>query len=157
MKLFGDVINRVALSPGDPIEYAFEQLASRFDQYLTRIYKNGNPQRGLIILDKSTYETSLQMLAREFRDVGHRWGHKLVNMSDVPLFVDSKATRMVQYADLIAYELRRYYIYHEQECFDIISKKFDNEGGVIHGLVHLTSPASGCQCIVCLQKRSVSL
>ncbi|MBF0337906.1 MAG: DUF3800 domain-containing protein [Nitrospirae bacterium] len=152
IKLFGAVINRVALSPGDPMKYAFEQLASRFDQYLTRIYKKGNSQRGLIILDKSTYETSIQMLASEFRDVGHRWGHRLVNMSDVPLFVDSKATRMVQYADMIAYALRRYYINHEQEYFDIISKKFDNEGGVIHGLVHFTFPKSACQCIVCLQK-----
>ncbi|MBF0515870.1 MAG: DUF3800 domain-containing protein [Nitrospirae bacterium] len=157
IRLFGAVIDRAAVSPEDPIEYGFEQLASRFDRYLIRIHKKGYHQRGLIILDKSIYETSIQRLAREFRDEGHRWGRKLVNLSDVPLFVDSKATRMVQYADMIAYALRRYYTNHEQEYFNIISKKFDNEGGVIHGLVHSTFYASGCQCIACLQKQNVSL
>jgi hypothetical protein len=149
--LFGAVINKAALTPADPIEYAFEQLANRFDLYLARMHKQGNTQRGLIILDKSTYETSIQTLAREFRDVGHRWG-QLRGMADVPLFVDSRATRMVQYADMVAYALRRYYINHENEYFAIISKQFDREGGVVHGLVHYTPPMSGCRCPPCLQK-----
>lgn len=150
--LFGAVINKAALTPEDPLEYAFEQLANRFDLYLTRMHKQNNTQRGLIILDKSTYETSIQTLAREFRDVGHRWG-QLRSLADVPFFVDSKATRMVQYADLISYALRRYYVYRDKEYFDVISKQFDREGGVIHGLVHYTQQNSGCPCAVCLQKR----
>jgi hypothetical protein len=81
------------------MEVAFEHIASRFDRMLGRLYKGGDTQRGLIVLDKSTYETSLQGLATTFRTKGHQWG-QLHNLSEVPLFVDSKATRMVQFADL---------------------------------------------------------
>lgn len=49
-------------------------------------------QRGVIILDKSSYETSLQGLSREFRLDGHRWG-QLHNIAETPLFVDSRATQ----------------------------------------------------------------
>ena len=50
-RLFGAVIDKQALSPQDPVEYAFEQLCSRFDHFLRRLYRQGNSQRGLIILD----------------------------------------------------------------------------------------------------------
>ena len=52
-RLFGAVIDKQALSPSDPIEYAFEQLSSRFDHFLRRLHRQGNSQRGLIILDKT--------------------------------------------------------------------------------------------------------
>ena len=32
----------------DPVEVAFEQLASRFDYYLVRLHKKGDTQRGII-------------------------------------------------------------------------------------------------------------
>ncbi len=134
------------------MEYAFEQLCNRFDRFLGRLHLQNDTQRGLIILDKSSYETSLQTLAREFRADGHRWG-QLRNLSDVPLFVDSRATRMIQYADLIAYALRTYYERGDARYFDIISGRFDREGGVIHGLVHFAPNGSGCNCQACRQRR----
>ena len=73
-RAFVAVINKEAASPHDPIELAFEQIASRFDQYLLRLHRNGDTQRGIMICDKSTSETSLQSLATEFKEVGHRWG-----------------------------------------------------------------------------------
>ncbi len=149
--LFGAAINKVAVSPRDPTEYAFEQLASRFDQMLLRFFRQKNPQRGIIVFDKSSYETSLQALAHEFKNNGHTWG-RLTNMTEVPLFVDSKVTRLIQYADLIAYAMRRYYEHHEAAYFDIISPRFDADGGVIHGLVHYTQQQSGCRCPSCLQR-----
>lgn len=151
LRLFGAVIHKVAISPADPIEYAFEQLCNRFDRFLGRLYRAGDTQRGLIILDKSSYETSLQSLAREFRMEGHRWG-VLRNLADVPMFVDSRATRMIQYADLIAHALRRYYENGESAYFDIISHRFDAEGGVIHGLVHYTPQGVACNCLSCKQR-----
>lgn len=138
--LFGAAIHKAAMSPDDPIEYAFEQLCNRFDRFLGRLHSNGNTQRGLIVLDKSSYETSLQGLARNFRTDGHRWG-KLYNLTDVPFFVDSRATRMIQYADLIAYALRRYFETGDATYFDLISQRFDSVGGVLHGLVHYTPPS----------------
>lgn len=151
-RLFGAVIHKASVSPADPMEYAFEQLSSRFDQMLGRFHKSGNTQRGLIVLDKSSYETSLQKLSIEFKVDGHRWG-KLHNLAEVPLFVDSKATRMIQYADLVAFALRKYYENSESKYFDIIRSKFDGEGGVIHGLTHQNLPGSGCRCPPCLQRK----
>jgi hypothetical protein len=41
---------------------------------------------------------------------------------------------MIQYADLVAYAVRSYYEKGDASLFDIISHRFDAEGGVIHGL-----------------------
>jgi len=153
VRLFGAAIYKAAVSPGDPMEYAFEQLCNRFDRFLGRLHRNKDTQRGLIILDESSYETSLQSLAREFRTDGHRWG-QLYNLSDVPLFVNSKATRLIQFADLIAYAVRRYYEKGDSSLFDIISGRFDAEGGVLHGLVHYVPINSGCNCHACRQRRA---
>lgn len=150
--LFGAAIHKAAISPDDPMEYAFEQLCNRFDRYLGRLHNADNTQRGLIILDKSAYETSLQGLTRNFRTSGHRWG-KIYNLADVPLFVDSRATRMVQYADMVAYAIRRYYENGDSTYFDIISKRFDSTGGVIHGLVHFVPAGASCNCLSCRQRK----
>jgi hypothetical protein len=152
VRLFGAVVHKAAISPNDPVEYAFEQICNRFDRFLGRLHRAENTQRGLIIFDKSSYETSLQGLAREFRTLGHRWG-RLYNFADVPLFVDSRATRMIQYADMIAYALRRYYEKGDAAHFDIIAQRFDAEGGVLHGLMHYTPAGSGCNCLFCRQRR----
>jgi hypothetical protein len=151
IRLFGAAIHKAAYSPNDPMEYAFEQIINRFDRMLGRLHKGGDTQRGLIILDKSSYETSLQRLAINFRTGGHRWG-QTYNVSEVPLFVDSRATRMIQYADLVAYALRRYFEKGDATFVDLVKNKFDAEGGVVHGLVHYTPPNAGCNCIACRQR-----
>ena len=152
-RLFGAVIHKAAISPDDPMEFAFEQIASRFDKFLGRLHRRKDTHRGLIILDQSSYETALQSLAHEFRTDGHRWG-QLYNMADVPLFVNSRATRMIQLADLIAYALRRYYENGDATYFDLIAPRFDQEGGVLHGLIHYVTPGSGCNCHACRQRRA---
>ena len=131
--LFGAVIEKAAVSPDEPLEFAFEQLCSRFDKFLGRQYRKDKTQRGLLILDKSTMETRLQRLARDFRHNGHRWG-QLKNFVDVPFFVDSSATRAIQYADMVAYALWRKYEKNDPEFFQVIDTAFDAEGGVRHGL-----------------------
>ena len=153
VRLFGAVIHKATASPQDPMEYAFEQLCSRFDQFLGRLHKSKNTQRGLIILDESTYETSLQKLAINFRDEGHSWG-QIRNLAEVPLFVDSKATRLIQFADLVAYALRRRYEYNESRYFDLISHRFDTVGGVVHGLIHHAPSDQSCDCPSCIRRSS---
>jgi hypothetical protein len=152
-RLFGAAVHKAAISPNDPMEYAFEQLCNRFDLFLGRLHKRNDTQRGLLVLDETSYETSLQRLAIDFRSSGHRWG-QLYNMAEVPLFVNSKATRMIQFADLIAYAMRQYYVRGNSQFFDIISERFDMEGGVSHGLIHYTPRDSGCNCFACRQRRS---
>jgi uncharacterized protein DUF3800 len=135
------------------MEYAFEQVCNRFDRFLGRLHKAGDTQRGMIILDKSTYETSLQGLTRDFRLGGHRWG-EMYNLADVPLFVDSQATRMVQFADMLAYAVRRYYENGDATYFDLFSHRFDTVGGVVHGLTHYTPAGANCNCHCCRQRRT---
>ena len=148
-ELFGVVVDKSALSPEDPVEYAFAQISSRFDQFLGRLYRQGySPQRGLIILDKSSQETRLQSLSAEFRTLGHQWGITR-NLVDVPLFVDSKATRLIQYADLVSYALWRKFEHQDGEFFDVISDFFDSEGGIVHGLHHYRDRSDTCDCPAC--------
>ena len=135
-RLFGVVVDKTRCTEGaeNPVEYAFEQICSRVDYFLRRKEQKGARNSGLLVLDKSTRETRLQQLAIQFRQTGHRWGN-LRHFVDVPLFVDSKATRLVQYADLVCYALWRKYEKDDPEFFDAISDKFDAEDGKRHGLV----------------------
>ncbi|WP_234647541.1 DUF3800 domain-containing protein [Dyadobacter sp. CY356] len=132
-RIFACIINKEKASPRDPVEVAFEQIASRFDHYLARLYNQNNTQRGIIIFDKSTYETAIQGLATNFRTVGHSWG-VLRNLSEVPLFLDSKASRLIQLADLVAYSIFRKYEHGDTQFFSIIENRFDQVGGIKHGL-----------------------
>lgn len=90
------------------MELAFEDLRRRFDIYLQIVSTADKRERGLIILDESAYETTLQALSRQFRRLGTQWG-VIRNIADIPLFVNSKASRLVQLADHIAYATFRRY------------------------------------------------
>ena len=132
-RIFACVINKSIVMPKDPVEFAFEQIASRFDYSLIRLHKSNDPQRGIIIFDKSTYETTIQNLALDFRTLGHTWG-VLRNLAEVPLFLDSKASRLIQMADLIAYAIFKAYEHNETKFFTLIEGRIDKEGGNNHGL-----------------------
>jgi hypothetical protein len=134
VRLFAAIIDKNALVGEDPVEHAFEQIASRFDQYLRRLYtKHNDAQRGIILFDKSTTEKRIQTLARDFKYNGHTHG-KTHNYAEVPVFLDSKASRLIQLADLVSYAINRRYTQRDSQFFDIIKDCFDSEGGVVHGL-----------------------
>ena len=136
-KIFACVIRKSVVSPKDPVE-----VASRFDYYLKRLHKNGDTQRGIIIFDKSTYETTIQNLATDFRKIGHTWD-VLRNLAEVPLFIDSRASRLIQLADLVSYSIFRKYESNDNQFMSIIQNRFDSEGGQVHGLCEkITSPLS---------------
>lgn len=132
-RIFVCAVEKSLISPHDPVEYCFEQLASRFDYFLTRVHKKGDTQRGIIIFDKSTYESTIQSLATDFRTIGHTWGI-LRNFSEVPLFIDSKASRLIQLADLVAYAAFKAYEQGDDELYSLISGRTDSDGGIKHGL-----------------------
>lgn len=150
--LFGVVVEKAAVAGEDPVEYAFEQIVTRFDTFLKRQYRKGNTQRGLIILDKSTMETRMQALARDFRKNGSRWG-SITNLADVPMFVDSAATRAVQYADLVSYALWQKFEKDDPAFLDQVGDLFDQEGGVVHGLLHKALNNQTCDCPYCRPRR----
>jgi len=84
--------------------------------------------------------------------VGTQWG-VLRNLADTPLFVDSRASRLVQIADHVAYSVFRRYNTGDAQYFDIIASRFDEADGVIHGLVHKHSERYSCTCPACLSRR----
>ena len=134
VRLFGAVIKKDSLSGGDPVEHAFEQLSSRFDSFLKRLYNKYNqPERGLIIFDKASTESRIQTLARDFKHSGHSWG-KSKNYAEVPVFLDSRASRLIQLADLVSFALYRFHEHSDNQFYDVIKHCFDSEGGVEHGL-----------------------
>lgn len=150
--LFACAIDKNAYPNNDPVEMAFEDLCQRFDLFLKRLKLAGDSQRGMIILDKSTRETSLQKLSQEFRKVGTQWG-TLRNIADTPFFVDSRASRLVQIADHVAYSVFRRYNSGDAQYFDMIAHRFDSDDNIIHGLVHKHAGRDICTCPACLSRR----
>jgi hypothetical protein len=151
-RAFACAVHKPSYPGRDPVELAFEDLCSRFDMYLARLRAEGDRQRGILILDKSSQETTLQRMSREFRTLGTRWGI-VHNLAETPLFVDSRASRLVQLADHIAYAVFRRYNASDANYFDIIASKFDSSEGVIHGLAHKQAVDPACMCIACITRR----
>jgi hypothetical protein len=151
--LFAVAVNKAAVSPEDCVELAFEEISNRFNLFLQRNNnRNGEQQRGLIVMDESRHKEPLQSLARTFRVSGSRWG-KFRNLAEVPLFVDSKSTRIVQLADYVAWATFRRYQFEDGRFFDPILPRFDNDGGVIHGLYHARgSRTERCYCPACMSR-----
>ncbi|MCV5340687.1 DUF3800 domain-containing protein, partial [Escherichia coli] len=59
---------------------------------------------------------------------------KLRNFSEVPLFLDSKASRLIQLADLVSYSIFRKFEFNDDEFYKIIENRFDYHNGKVHGL-----------------------
>jgi hypothetical protein len=152
VRLFAAIADKAALTPRDPVAWAFEELCNRFNLFLARNNdRKDNNQRGLIVMDESKHEKPLQMLARKFRVDGARWGH-FRNLAEVPLFVDSKSSRMIQLADLVAWSTFRKYEFKDGRFFDPIIRLFDANAGVIHGLVHYHDRTEECYCPACTSR-----
>jgi len=132
VRLFASVLEKKNFAGQDIAQVAFEQLSSRFDQFLGRLHQKGNTQRGLILFDKSSTEKRIQTLAKEFKTSGHSFG-KTRNYAEVPVFIDSQASRLIQLADLVAYSIFRKFEYDDSRFFDLIANCFDSDGGVMHG------------------------
>lgn len=152
VRLFAIAVDKAAVAPQDPVQLAFEELCNRFNLFLQRTFNRTNEShRGLIVMDESKHERPLQALARHFRANGGRWG-AFRHLAEVPLFVDSKASRLVQLADLVAYATFRKYEHQDGRFFDALIPKFDSDGGVIHGLVHRRG-RTDCFCPACHSRR----
>lgn len=133
VRLFAAVVKKSSMSDSH-VEHAFEQISTRFDMFLKRRYiKHNDPQRGIIIFDKSSTERRIQTLARDFKYEGHTWG-KTKNYAEVPVFLDSKSSRLIQLADLVAFSIFRFYEHNDDSLFSVIAECFDSEGGIKHGL-----------------------
>lgn len=133
IRIFACVVPKGSLGGKDVIAESFYQISSRFDMYLSRLHHQGETSRGVAIFDKSSTEKSIQSLARTFKDTGYEYG-KLRNFSEVPLFLDSKASRLIQLADLVSYSIFRKFEFNDDEFYKIIENRFDYHNGKVHGL-----------------------
>lgn len=139
VRLFAAAIRRSKVPPGkEPIDLAFEQLCARFDQMLTRLNRRQpkQPQRGLILFDKAANERTIQSVAREFKYAGHQWG-RTRNYAEVPVFLNSESSRLIQLADLVAYAVYQHFAHQNPQYFSTISRCFDSDGPREHGLYSL--------------------
>lgn len=142
LRVFASVIEKSTLPSDQIIERSFEGVAHQFDQYLADMWaRKKDAQRGLVVCDKTSYEQKLQGLSSLFKHKGHALG-RLRNFSEVPLFLDSKASRLIQMADLISYWIFRYYQSHDRRGFDLIEPSILQRSGRKVGLVEAITPAT---------------
>jgi hypothetical protein len=155
-KLFAEGIDKIhfdpSLSSRSIDEQAFEQVISRFEQYLknTESTEQG-PNYGLVVHDNNqTVARRHTEMMRRFHSQGTLWT-KVERIIETPLFVDSQLTGMVQIADLCGYAIRRYLENSEEELLQILFSRADRVGNTVVGMRHFT--AVSCGCIICRAHR----
>ncbi|MGP1602253.1 DUF3800 domain-containing protein [Treponema sp.] len=135
--LFGAVIDN---KTDDADEILFTQITSRFDKFLKRKFlKYNEAVRGLAVFDKSKLENQYQSWSRLYQSLGNMWKEKLNNFAEVPLFLDSRISRSIQLADLIAFSLFRYFEHKDDTYYSVIRDCFDKDKNQQYGLYVLQS------------------
>ena len=154
--LFATAIHCPSFPHLDPYDRAYEEFFGRCNGFLGRLTSAGDPHRCIAISDKSRMEERLQRLMSAWRTTGATSGARIGPMrayAEVPLFVDSTASRLVQLADFVAYWVFRAYERNDSSLLDILLPAFDQSDGVRHGLVHLTGGYRECDCPACRSRR----
>lgn len=152
---FAVVVEKSSLTANEnPYELALEQILSRFDHFLRRMYLERNQRdKGLVVIADSSYRERLEGVARQFAAEGTRW-HNLNNIVAIPFFTLSKNSRLLQIADLIANTVYGRYESGYASRFDSILSKFDQDDrNRMHGLVHLCRDRETCYLPCCLTRR----
>lgn len=160
-RLFAECIDKTHFDPSraksSVAEQAFEQVVSRFEQYLqVTDTTQGQRNYGLIVHDNNQ-NISLKhtTLMREFHQKGTLWTG-IQRIIETPLFVDSSLTRLVQIADLCCYALRRYLENGEGDLFRPIFDRADRTANqTVVGVRHFS--AATCACIICQEHKTASL
>lgn len=148
-RLFAECIDKIFYdpkrAPNTVDEQAFEQIVSRYQQYL-QLIPDGQ-HYGLLIHDNNqTVAKKHTEIMKHFHKKGTFWNY-VNNIMETPLFVDSTLTSMIQMSDVCAYAIRRYLENSETVLFDEIFKRADRRGDKAVGVRHFTKPA--CVCKIC--------
>jgi len=131
--------------------FAYEVLLNKFDVMLKHSRTDRErPNRGLVIHDRRLVaERDIQSWVSQWRAAAGTIG-QLRNLADVPLFADSRATRLLQVADLVSYSMFRRYSpdVTDHSYFKALWPAFHSEAGQVNGCVHYT-PSYGQGSCVC--------
>ncbi|MBR8396634.1 DUF3800 domain-containing protein [Burkholderia cenocepacia] len=145
VNVFATVIEKSQmLRTADILPYCFEMLATKVDDFLAYKYqKHRDPARGIFVLDRkqALEEANMQALHHTFKHLGHGNG-KLRNFAEVPMFVDSKATRLIQLADSICYWIYRRYQSLDDRGWQLIQPYLANLGNGRTGLHEVLAPTT---------------
>jgi hypothetical protein len=156
-RLFAECVDKIHFDPARaarPVdEQAFEQVVSRFEQYLRYIGLGADGRCfGLLIHDNNvTVAKKHTELMKRFHQKGTLWTG-VENIIETPLYVDSQLTSMVQIADLCSYALRRYLENGEEKLFDLVFERADRKDGIVVGVRHFTDEQ--CRCKICCAHRT---
>lgn len=155
-RLFAECIDKIYFDPTlsrySVDEQAFEQVVSRFEQYLN-IYTASCkiPQFGLLIHDNNpTVSKRHTELMKSFHKKGTLFT-TIDNIIETPLYVDSELTSMIQLADVCGYALRKYLENGEETLFKLIFERADKKDRKVVGIRHFSE--STCNCVICKAHR----
>lgn len=154
-RMFGAVIDRRNKSQPKAERQAYEHVLHRFDEMLAIVSAaSGVEQRGIVLHDRRDgYDKTVQDLAAKWqRATGPSKIDRLVH---VPVFADSRVSRLIQAADFISYALWRYYNNTEDaKLTPLWQLAGRGESGELVDVVH-KCPEFGsktCQCEPCTSR-----
>lgn len=129
-----------------PTETTYGELLYKFDELLRQGRRGGDPHNGVLIADESRYEKTLQAwveLARARRSRPAQDPRRLYAIAETPFFVDSRLTRLMQYADLLTHAVYRGYSANDWNLAALALPALTGSR-----LLHFTSDAA-CSCPAC--------
>ena len=154
--LFATAFHRRSFPHADPIERSYEEFFARANGFLGRIANAGDRHRCIAISDNTSVDKRLQPLMRAWQRGGATTAAnigRLESYAEVPLFVDSKQSRLIQLADFVAHWVFRAYESGDTTMLDRLLENFDASDGRRHGLVHLVRGFGDCGCAACVSRR----
>lgn len=132
-----------------PTEAAYGELLHLFDAYLRSGRRKGYLHNGILVADRGRYERALeawvQIARARFRFPRQDW-RRLYSLAETPFFVDSKSTRLVQLADLLAYSFYRGFSANDWDWANEVVPTL--RAADPSQFVHLTSDKK-CGCAAC--------
>lgn len=154
-RIFGAVIDRRNKTQTKAERHAYENVLHRFDELLTAVSTStGTEQRGIVLHDRRDgYDRTIQELAAKMqRSTG---ATKIERLVHVPVFADSRVSRLIQVADFISYALWRNYNNAEDEKLTPLWVHVERgSNGELVGVVH-KCPEFGnktCKCEPCTSR-----
>lgn len=170
--LIGAVVDRRL---GDFENRAYELVLNKFDDLLDRRSRRGRDrQNGLVIHDRRVVNTVasgapagtsvsverlIQEWTRNWQEVAGRVG-QLHNFAEVPLFADSRASRLVQVADFTCWGLWRYYSrrHRDERWIRSLWTHFGTGEGTMPHLIHVSPDyaTKKCKCPPCTSRLIVA-
>lgn len=155
VRVFGAVVERSHKEFKTAERYVYDHVLHRFDEMLRRFSKErGTPERGVVLHDRSPdREKAIQQMAAGWQ----RTGARLEALVQLPLFVDSRASRLVQAADFVSHAIGRAYAASDPD--DSLAKDLwplvdIGSEGELSGVIHLTPEFGRCPCTPCQSRRT---